>query len=169
MGKASRDKGAAYELRWAKCLRENGFPGAERGRDNGFRSGDRTSADQYDIQGVIGVLFDVKAGYVDASPEREDGWLAKVVRDAAAVGSIGFLIRNRAGKADPLQWWAHSIGRVYAELYTAACGCPAMSLQAITAPVRLQAGDLITLLRAAGYGEPLPSEQAFASTTGPVG
>lgn len=170
MARASRDKGARYERAWAKCLRENGFGGAERGRDNGFRSGDRAGTDRYDTQGVIGVLFDVKAGYDTASPQRELEWLTKVDSDARATGSIGVLVRNRRGQADPTSWWAHLTAMTFFDLYATGADIDrGLSLPLPLGAVRIRAGDLILLLRAAGYGDPLPDLTLDPAALDPVG
>lgn len=157
MGKASRDKGADYERRWANCMKANGWPDAGRGRDNGHRSGDSIAEDQYDIKNIGNLLCDVKAGYAAASPEQEERWLMAVALDAAKRGMRGFLIRNRAGKADPLQWWAHVLGDDYFEWCCLAAAIPHSlgELPVGLEPVRLRAGALLGLLRAAGYGQQL--------------
>jgi hypothetical protein len=162
MGKASRDKGAAYERRWAACMKQNGWSDAKRGRDNGHRSGESVAEDQYDTGNIEGLLCDVKAGYAAASPEQEERWLLDVALDAAKRGKRGFLIRNRPGKADPLQWWAHVLGDDYFEWCCLAAGMPhdqgaPMGLE----PIRMRAGDLLGLLRSAGYGDqPKPPDPA---------
>lgn len=153
-GRSNRNKGLTAERDLCKWLRANGFGGAERAVRTGFRVGDRVSADPGDVTGTPGVVWSVK--YV--AVEQTAAWLAEV--DAMLKGGdadYGLLIVKRRGHADPGEWWCwlRFCDLVGIEAATRSripviyCGHSA------GAPVRMELGHVVPLLRAAGYGTPM--------------
>jgi len=125
------------------------------------------------------VVVQVKGGQAarTASDRLIAGWLAETTMQAQrAHADVGVLVTVRAGvgpdNAD--RWWAHlwlpDLTRLAA--YTANAAPPEV-------PVRLTFGDVLAVLRAAGYGDPLRPEgpgnrpgtalEAPDSPAGPLG
>lgn len=140
-----KDIGTRFESAVVKWLRLNGWPYAERRALAG-------SYDLGDITGTPGVVWECKAGAAahTASDGLIDTWMRQTAteRDNAKAG-IGVLVvaRKRVGdrpervgqhwavvRADDL--FAHSVGG---------------------APVRMHLSTVARLLRASGYGDPLPA------------
>lgn len=145
----SGEIGTAFAAAVVKALRLNGFGGADRHVQKGRN-------DEGDITGTPGICWECKGG--DAARYASDGqitaWLAETEKERQAAGAvIGVLVvarwRHRTENA-----WAIITADTLAELWvTAEPQAVVPNLQAI--PVRLELGHLCTLLRGAGYGDPL--------------
>ena len=150
-GKSNRRKGLDAERGVVKFLRANGFGGAERDVRTAYKVASRATVDPGDITGTPGICWQVK----DCQVEKVASWLAET--EAQRVGShgtvpaadLGVLVVRRRGKSDPGRWWAWlPLGQVL--------GLDAgVRRSTSSVPVRLELGDLVTLLREAGYGDSL--------------
>lgn len=139
-GKANRRRGHEAERALARWLRGNGWPHAERAVRTGFRAADRTCSDPGDITGMPGVVVSVK----DCAVEQIAKWMVEL--DAMAEpGGVRLLVHKRRGHADPGRWWCwlrvHHLLELADDAETS-----------FVFPVRLEVGDVVLLLRAAGYG-----------------
>lgn len=153
-----RDIGTRAETAVVKMLHSLGFPHAERRSLKG-------TLDQGDITGTPGICWEVKGG--DAARHASDGqigaWLAETERERVNAGAdIGVLVVQRAGVGlgNAHRWWAILRLDEVADLTATALDRVLDSTRdpfvlADPAPVRLLLGDACTLLRSAGYGEPL--------------
>jgi hypothetical protein len=151
--------GTAAESAVTKFLRTNGFPHAERRALTG-------AYDQGDITGCPGLVFEVKGGEAarTASDGQVEAWLAETETERINAGAdLGILVMQRrgVGPANAGRWWAvmrlgpaiNNEGAIWKPAY----------YQAIqNTPVRLLLGDAVTLLRAAGYGQPLLTDEEVA-------
>lgn len=144
--------GTAAETAVCKYLVGHGFPHAERRSLKGI-------LDQGDITGIPGVCVEVKGGAAakTASDGQIDAWLTETETERRnARADLGVLIVQRAGySADRAgSWWAVLTADTF-------CGfwIPSGSTMTPTAPVRVHLSTLTTLLRAAGYGQPLTSHE----------
>lgn len=155
-GRSNRNKGNVAERDVAKYLRTVGFPHCERAVRTGFRTLDRTSADPGDLTGCPGLVFSVK----DAQVQRLDVWFAELAAMTAGVphGALGLLVHKRP-RTLPAQWWCWLD---LATLLRVVRGDTAG--QAIvwngwtehgTRRVRMELGDVVPLVLAAGYGSPI--------------
>ncbi|MEU4534322.1 hypothetical protein AB0G15_05565 [Streptosporangium sp. NPDC023825] len=145
-----KDIGTAAETAVVKALRLNGFPHAERRALAG-------SYDLGDITGTPGICWEVKGGAAakDASDGQIEKWLAETETERLNSRSdIGVLVVQRRGigpkNAD--RWWA--IFPLWL-LDSLAKDLHVVSLNTWHIPVRMTLGNLCTLLRDAGYGQPL--------------
>lgn len=141
---ASRRKGAVAERDLVRWLRANGFPGAERAVRTGYRTPDRTAADPGDVTGTPGIVWSVK----DCAVERIATWLAELDAMDTSTTVVRLLVAKRRGHADPGEWWcwlrAHDFAALLDDAETA-----------FAFPVQAALGDVVMLLRAAGYGDPI--------------
>jgi len=133
--------GTATETAVVRYLRTAGFDQAERRSLRG-------SLDAGDITGTPGIAWSVKGGVAakTASDGQVTKWLAELERqrvNAAATVAVLVLQRAGIGEANAGRWWA-VVG------YGALC-CGIVD----GPPARLHLADVCTLLRAAGYGQPL--------------
>lgn len=151
----SKDIGTDAERPVARYLAANGFPHAERRTQKG-------RLDQGDITGTPGVCWEVKVRSRPISDNQIVAWLKETETERVnARADVGVLVVRRPGfgEANAGSWWAvmtacdlfrlHGGSQVWGLLgavYTAEI------------PVRMLLGDVVTLLRAAGYGEPLELE-----------
>lgn len=142
-GAWSRNKGAKAERDLVAYLRTVGFSDAERAVRTGYRTQQRAAADPGDVTGTPGVVWSVK----DAAAERLADWFAELDAMDGAMTDVRLLVHKRTGKADPGRWWCWT--RVDTLLVLAAGGPWA----SCTAPVRMELGHVVPLLRAAGYGD----------------
>lgn len=150
LGAANRRRGAEAERKVAAWLRGNGFPGAERAVRTAYTAGGRTVVDPGDITGLPAIVVQVK----DDVSNAVGAWLAETEQQrlgapGAAPADLGLLVVRRRGKANVGRWWAWLPVEQLVDL-VAGTRTPAGSR-----PVRMELGDLVPLLRAAGYGEPL--------------
>lgn len=146
----SKDIGTRAETAVTRYLQASGFPHAERRALRGRQ-------DAGDITGTPGICWEVKARKRPISDTDVAAWLAETETEAAAADAeIGVLVVRRpgVGEAHAGRWWA------YMRLGTAAILHVALVNPAPETwtgpPVRMLLGDAVRLLRAAGYGEPLP-------------
>lgn len=151
IGKANAAKGKTAEQATARLFRENGFPACERTVRTGYRTADRVSRDAGDLHPEPRIVVQVK------NTAREDpaGWLHEAAEQAiTAVADLGIVVHRRTGKADPARWWAwvHTNDLVWLHAHALGLGDLAPLLES-NVPVRLELGDLLPLLRAAGYGQ----------------
>ncbi|WP_238434486.1 hypothetical protein [Micromonospora tarensis] len=143
-----RDIGTRAESAVVRYIQPNGFPHAERRSLRG-------ALDAGDITGTPGICWEVKGG--DAARTASDlmisRWMGELAAEVTnAKADVGLLVVQRAGvgPANAGRWWAYMpafqvAGLVYDELTIS--GPNAF-------PVRMLLADALTLLRAAGYGEP---------------
>jgi Holliday junction resolvase len=168
-----KDKGTDAERAVVRYLQANGFPQAERRASNG-------NADRGDITGVPGICWEVK--YRDKMPG--DGqinlWLIETdVERRNARADVGVLVVRRPRAAVDAWWtvvplWVVTYLQLMADrdeqgmpgftggadLYEIGSSDPTTSW--MQTPIRILLRDAVTLLRAAGYGEPLPDVTAMA-------
>ena len=123
-----------------RALRGLGFPQAERRALAGIH-------DLGDITGCPGIVWEVKAGAAakTASDGQIDAWLAETEAERVnARADVGVLVTARAGigalNAD--RWWAHVPVGFSHETTTGF-------------PVRMTLANACSMLRFAGYGEPV--------------
>ena len=91
-----KQKGSAAERDVVKCLRDAGWIGAERTRA-GWQD------DRGDIDGVLGVTFEVK------NQKRMElaAWIDELIVEMKNGGNeVGAVVHKRAGKVDANEWYA---------------------------------------------------------------
>jgi hypothetical protein len=142
-GAANRRKGADAELAVVKYLRTVGFGGAERAVRTGYRTTTRTAADPGDITGTPGVVWSIK----DVATEQIAKWFDELDRMDSRPGDVRLLVHKRRGYASPDRWWCWMH---LDTLMTLTAGGPWLPE---SAPVRMELGHVIPLLRACGYGD----------------
>ncbi len=151
-GTSNRRRGLTAERDLARWLRTVGFGGAERAVRTGFRTADRASADPGDITGTGPVVWSVK----DCAVEQVSKWFAEL--DAMGDGDTEayLLVHKRRGHASPARWWCWMTLGQLLDLTTEAHAC---QLRAVArdsnAPLRMELGDVVPLLRSAGHGDAL--------------
>lgn len=172
IGKANNRKGKDRELRVVAYLRVNGFPGAERMVRTGYRNSGRVSHDCGDITGTPGIAWQVK----DIA-EREWYKIPRILVDTeaqamAGKADFGVLVIRRAGHAHPSEWWAHMYladlvrlvvgddqsANANASHFAGSDICESERRALLKFPIRFELGELLPLLRVAGYGTPLDEE-----------
>nr|WP_236646910.1 hypothetical protein [Micromonospora acroterricola] len=170
MKRRPRDIGTKAETAVVRYLQSAGFPHAERRSLRG-------ALDAGDITGTPGVCWEVKGG--DAARTASDlmieRWMAELAAEVTnAKADVGLLVVQRAGvgPANAGRWWAYmpcfQVAVLAADDPVGAYG---------SFPVRMLLADAVTLLRAAGYGEPdrpvvapfSPSAGVGAHTVNPPG
>lgn len=145
----SKAKGTAAETAVVRAIQKRGFPSAERRSLKGTH-------DQGDITGCPGICWEVKGGQAawDASDGQILAWLAETEKERINAGAdIGVLVvqRKGIGPKNAHRWWAIlPADRVVRHHFLDRMMPP------LDFPVRLHLGDVCRLLRADGYGEPLP-------------
>lgn len=155
LGTANRRRGAEAERRLAAWLRAHGWPHAERGVRTAYSSAGRGLVDPGDIVGTPALVWQVK----DHARESVDHWLTETEQQRlGAPGTVpadlGLLVVRRRGKADPGRWW---VWLPVEQLVGLVVDAPRPQ---VPRPVRMELVDLVPLLRAAGYGEPLAESSA---------
>lgn len=143
-----RDIGTVAETAVVRVLRDNGFPHAERRALHG-------ALDLGDITGTPGIVWEVKGG--DAAKTASDGqverWREETDREAQNAGApLGILVLQRKGigTANASRWWAILDASTLTDLVGGKHEPRASDIV-----VRLHLLDLLLLLRAAGWGDPL--------------
>lgn len=143
--------GTAAETAIVRAARTHGFPAADRLTLTG-------SQDRGDIGLCPGVIIEAKGG--ETARKASDGlietWLQETETERAhAKAVIGFLVTQRRGVGAPNahRWWAWwRLGWV-----TDLCGSLPPPNPRDT-PIRMLLADAFTLLRTAGWGEPLDTQ-----------
>jgi len=153
-GKYSREKGATAERHLVAWLRTHGWPGAERAVRTGYRTADRTSVDPGDVTVTPGLVWQVKNRVDFGEPAVFAACLVETEQQRAGAGAdFGLLIQRRPGYRDPGAWWAW-LGVL--DLYRLLTPGHRNPLAATAVPrgasLRMALGDLVPLLRTAGYG-----------------
>lgn len=150
--------GTACETAVARYGKANGFPDAERLVLHG-------ALDEGDIQLCRGVVVEVKGGHAaeTASDAVIASWLAEAeVERRNRAADVCPLVTKRKGKgaANAGSWWAYLPGWAYC--YLAEMPPPVYSKPDDFArryehapAVRITLAELATLLRRAGYGDPV--------------
>lgn len=151
-----KDIGTRGETAVVKAARACGFGCAERRALAG-------SADVGDVLLCPGVIVEVKAGQQTANPSDRQvaAWIAETVAEQGnARADVALLVLRRPGKGDAAAWWAYmlagqlvDLAQYRADPLAAAPGWCRPEVDAL--PVRLLLRDALTVLRAAGYGDPL--------------
>lgn len=147
--------GTRAEAAVAAFLRANGFPHAERRALRG-------TLDAGDITGCPGLCIEVKGGDAarNASDALIEAWLAEAETERInARANVALLViqRRGVGPANAGRWWA----LMHLDTLRRIAGCPIVHRDpTATAPVRLLLANAVTLLRSAGWGQPLDQEVA---------
>jgi hypothetical protein len=152
----SKDIGTRAETAVVRYLRAHGFPHAERRALTGTQ-------DQGDITGTPGVCWEVKAWKRPAGDGQITAWLAETETERInARADVGVLVVRRAGVGDPNagRWWAimpiHDLEHILAASLARLFDAPQEPFVVDNAaPVRMLLSDVVQLLRAAGYGQPI--------------
>jgi len=168
--KAHTERGKETERMLVRYLQAHGFPAAERAVRTGYRSRTRTTVDPGDVTGTPGLVWQAKAlRPLTAAENAVPRWLAETeVQRAGQAAALGVLIVRRDQR--PAEQWFAFVP--LADLYAAAgVEVPAVLLVERDAVVqqatRLYLGDLVTLLRSWGYGDPVV-EPTPPATLAPV-
>ena len=147
--------GTACETAIVRWVRPRGFPGADRAPLKG-------NADEGDVWLCPGALIESKGGHraETASDALIAEWLVETEVERVNHGAdVAALVTKRKGKgpANAGSWWAYLPGRTYTRLaLDASGGTGEYPTTADDLPaVRITLADLVTLLRRAGYGDPL--------------
>lgn len=150
MKRRPKDIGTAAETAVVRYLQANGWPSAER---RALRGG----SDAGDITGTPGVCWEVKARGRTVSDAQIADWLAETETERRNAGAdVGVLVVRRA-YARPDYWWA-VLPLSAVALLRVGIQPPENRAVVADAPARLLLADAATLLRAAGYGNPIPAE-----------
>lgn len=133
-----RQIGTAAETAVVRYLRGHGFPHAERRSLKG-------ALDQGDVTGTPGLCWEIKGGAAakNASDGQVTAWLEETEAERRnANAQLGILVLQRPGIGpdNAGRWWAILwTGLPYARIF----------------PARYHLADAVTMLRTAGYGDPL--------------
>lgn len=149
--------GTACETAVVRYLVPNGFGSAERSALHG-------GLDEGDITGTPGIAWEVKGGHAaeTASDAQIDAWLVETeVERVNRRADVAALVTKRKGKGATSagQWWAWLPGRTFVELATG-CSVSYCTDRFALPAVRITLADLVTLLRRAGYGDPINERTA---------
>lgn len=151
-----RQIGTRAESAVVRYLTANGFPHAERRSLRG-------ALDAGDVTGCPGICIEIKGGDAarTASDLQIERWMDELATETVnATADVGVLVVQRAGvgPGNAGRWWAYMPAF---ELAALLMGEQAVGVNGAF-PVRMLLGDAVTLLRAAGYGQPAEV------TTGPL-
>lgn len=143
-----RDIGTKAETAVVRYLHTAGFPHAERRSLRG-------ALDAGDITGTPSICWEVKGG--EAAKVASDATIAAWMQELAsevvnAKADVGVLViqRRGVGPSNAGRWWA------YMPAWQLVClARDGYAPVGLGFPVRMLLADVVTLLRAAGYGEPL--------------
>lgn len=154
--------GTWTETSIVRYLRAHGFGGADE-MTAAQRLTLHGSQDHGDIAVCPGVMIESKGGHAAemASDEKIREWLEETERERIARGAdIAALVTKRKGKgrAQTGSWWAHVSGRTFVDLAHGVCADQFDVFDHLPA-VRMTLAHLVTMLRAAGYGDPLPGTE----------
>lgn len=152
IGRSNITRSKRRERELVTYLRTHGWPGAERTVRTGYRVAGRTSRDRGDIDGTPGVAWQLK----DVDERRHylvPTWLTETETQRIASGADhGVLVVKRTGHGFPAEWWAYVTLGTLRQLIGGHTYAGLVDLQ----PVRMQLDTVVTVLRAAGYGDALP-------------
>ncbi len=160
MARRPKDIGTAVETAVTRFAQGYGFPNAERRALAG-------SLDRGDILLTAGVVAECKGGAMAerASDAVIGQWLAETERERVnARAAVGLLVTKRpaVGHARCGQWWAWLDLRTMRQLLSSlpdARHAPVWR-RLDQEPVRMTLVGALTILRAAGHGDPLPGGEA---------
>lgn len=170
MTKAHTDRGKESERILVRYLVPHGFPNAERSVRTGLRTRDRELPDLGDIAGTPGLVWQVKAMKPLTRAENEvPRWMLETERQRAAAGAdLGILVVRRDQRPAE-QWFAFlpvadlygvlgglNDGRTGPWVVDGPWGSGGDRGAVVAWPCRLYLGDLVTLLRSTGWGDPMP-------------
>ncbi|MFE9955857.1 hypothetical protein [Micromonospora sp. NPDC005299] len=151
-----RDIGTKAETAVVRYLVANGYPHAERRSLRG-------ALDAGDITGTPAVCWEVKGG--EAAKAASDltilTWMAELTTEVVnAKAAVGVLVvqRRGVGPSNAGRWWAYMHAFQLGALVTEVVPPPGRAVF----PVRMLLADAVTLLRAAGYGQPTEPRPAVA-------
>lgn len=152
------DVGKDTEQRLARYFRAEGWTGAERAVRTGFRIADRTVADTGDLTGMPGLCVQSKSLRPATRAEvAVPTWLRETeAQRVAGRAVLGLLVVRRWGTTDVGRWWCFlDLEELHAlqsgQLGTVGVGgWNAPDYQ--PTPVRLELRDVVTILRAQGWG-----------------
>lgn len=146
--------GTRIETTFVRWLAPSGFPNAERRRLRGGR-------DEGDVISHVGLVWEVKGGKrakeAAAGSVLMSTWLAETETERLNAGAdIGVLVVQRTNRSMPGVAGWDAVVPLWAavQLTLHKAWQPNLSVPGI-APVRFLLTDLVHLLRAAGYGDPL--------------
>lgn len=147
----SRSIGTAAETAVVRAARANGFPWADRVALHG-------ALDVGDVTLTPGVMVEIKGGEHArrATDTDVEHWLNQTaIERENARAMVGFLVVQRAhvGLVNASRWWAYWRLGWIADLDDRPWP------YARHMPVRCLLGESLTMLRAAGYGEPLALDE----------
>jgi transposase len=154
-----KDIGTEFTTGVIRYLNDHGYPFAELRNQHGTN-------DQGDITGLgPGLVIECKGGHAAeaASDAQIAAWLRETeVERQNARADVGVLVTKRKGygRANAGLWWAH----MDADTFYVLMGQSSPSEDAVIGttlhnfPVRLHLRDAVTLLRSAGYGDPISAE-----------
>lgn len=157
MANPSKNKGTSAETAVVRWARTNGYPHADRQPLRGNR-------DAGDIALCPGVIVEVKnrrltTGVPTAGDLTE--WMRQTETEReVARADVGILVVKRNGTTDPGRWFAYVTAWTLAELVAGTS--QGFASAALGAPACLTLADLVALLRAAGWGEQLDTEDGAA-------
>jgi hypothetical protein len=156
-----KDKGTDAERAVARYLQAHGWPSAERRALRGRQ-------DAGDITGTPGVCWEVKAYKRPPGDGQVDGWMVDTECERGnADADFGVLIVRRPGYSEARvdRWWAYlpvqdvaaivALGANQPRPTPAPLGIRGHFAYLEFMPTRMALGDVVRLLRSAGYGEPL--------------
>lgn len=150
IGKANSRKGKTVERAVVTWLRDNGFPHAERAVRTGYSNGEAYGPDPGDITGTPLLVWQVTDREDISEPKVLTKRLADTERQRAeANANFGLLVVKRRRCADPGKWFVWLDGWSFAELYAGTAG------RRFDCNIRTTLGEIVPILRARGYGEPL--------------
>jgi hypothetical protein len=96
MSNPSKTKGTAAESAVVNYLRSRGYPHVERRALSG-------ALDKGDIAGIAGVVIECK----DTKADSWGSHLTEAVKEQGNAGArVGLLVRKRARKSNPAEWYA---------------------------------------------------------------
>lgn len=160
MTKTHTDRGKVTERMLAIYLREHGFPNAERAVRTGVRTPGREVVDPGDITGTPGLVWQSKSlRPITAAENSVLGWMRETDEQRlGASADLGILVVRR-DRRPAEEWFAYL---PLADLFGTRGVMLPMPLAdladrgaELAVPVRLYLGDLVTFLRAIGYGNPI--------------
>jgi hypothetical protein len=167
MTKSDTERGKDTERKAVAALRVLGFPHAERTVRTGYRSTARELEDLGDVDGTPGIVWQIKSLRPASRAEAAvPVWLVETEQQRrAARASVGVLVVRREGLVAS-RWWAFVTLRTLYGLADGFSGTLTNGMPAAlrAAPVRLELADACLLLRAHGFGQPLPEPALTAST-----